>query len=130
MYYSYLEDLPGRLKRTIVHSVNVILEGGLEDIKSIRLFGSCARLSVNVRSDVDVVVETKNRLENARLIGVISSEADCNDDGVNVDVVFATTEDIEKSNKVLFKEIQRDGIVLWKGGEFTNEYNQLLGDSE
>lgn len=130
MFYNSLSEIPQRYKDTILHATSVILDSDIDNLTGIVLFGSCARLNINLNSDVDIAVETTEQLQDIRKVGIVSSEADRNTFNTNVDVVFASKETMSYSDKVLFKEIRKDGIPLWKDGDFTDEYKQLFNNSK
>lgn len=126
MIYKNLEDLPDIYKESIVEAISVVLSYNLSDIISILLFGSCSRLDIHVGSDIDIAVLTKEKLSDRRLSGGLRADVDDLSTGIRADLVILCEESFHSKDNRLADNIKKDGIVLWKGGAFTNDYKQLL----
>lgn len=130
MIYGSLCELPDRYKMAIIKAVNLIIKRKIPGMVQIVLFGSCARLHLHVGSDIDLLIVTNEPLEDRRLLSYVRADLEFLPDDMRGDIVFSSIENLIKSNEKLYIDIRQDGIPLWKGGEFTDEYEQLLSASE
>lgn len=130
MIYSCICELPDRYKAAIVKAVNLIIKKDITDLKKIILFGSCARLYLHVGSDIDLLIVTKKVIRDRRLLGYLRADLEFLPDEIMGDMVFTTEKRLANSKEKLYEDIRRDGILLWDGGKFTDEYEQLLPISE
>ena len=126
MVYEKLRDISARYGSGIVKAVNTILSYDIEGLRSIVLFGSCARLNIHVGSDIDLLVVTKDHILDRILKSNIRNDIEELPNGLAADVVFSTVDICRNSDLRLYKDIRTQGIILWKDGEFTDEYEQLL----
>ena len=126
MIYSCICELPVKYKAAIVEAVNIITKKDIPELKKIILFGSCARLHLHVGSDIDLLIVTKKVVRDRRLLGYLRADLEFLPDEIMGDMVFATEKRLAKSNEKLYEDVRRDGILLWDGGKFTDEYEQLL----
>lgn len=110
-------QLPKRFEDKLRHDVEYLLSWTKIDcIKSIILFGSCARGTMRVTSDVDLLVITKEELQRSER-GEIASKLEEAMDAVHTDVSFYTEEQFECSTRVIATQIRKDGICLYEKGE-------------
>lgn len=130
MIYNSISELPDIYKSSIVEAVNLIIDREIPDIIKIVLFGSCARLHLHVGSDIDLLIVTKEIIEDRRLVSYVRSDLEFLPDDMKGDIVFTNKECFETSTQKLYSDIRRDGIILWNKGEYTDEYKQLLPISE
>lgn len=126
MIYSSIGELPVKYKRAIVEAVNLIIKRDIPGLEKIILFGGCARLHLHVGSDIDISIVTKKVIKDRRLLSYLRADLEFLPDEVMGDIVFTTKKRLENSNEKLYRDIRRDGIVLWDGGKYTDEYEQLL----
>lgn len=59
MVYTNLSELPDKFKESITEAVEIILSYKIENLKQVILFGSCARLDISARSDIDIAIVLK-----------------------------------------------------------------------
>lgn len=104
------------VKESIIREVPAMMG---DDCRRIILYGSCARGDFNMDSDVDIAILTQNdRLENKKYNGRIDSIAA--DIAVKtmavVNFVFLPFDEFmeKKSWYLFFKNIDRDGVVLYE----------------
>ena len=126
MVYEKLGDMSARYSAGIVKAVNTILSYDIDGLRSIVLFGSCARLNIHVGSDIDLLVVTKDHIIDRILKSEIRNDVEKLPSGLAADVVFSTVDMLNNSDQRLYKDIRIQGIILWKDGEFTDDYEQLL----
>ena len=85
-----------------------ILES-ISDPKMIVLFGSYARMEQTISSDLDIfVLTTASVPRNTR--GYLMALFEEN----NADIVFAEESIFSQSDCYLYREIRKDGVLLWK----------------
>lgn len=130
MIYRCIGELPVKYKTAIVEAVNLIIKRDISGLEQIVLFGSCARLHLHVGSDIDLLIVTKEVVRDRRLLGFLRTELEFLSDEMMGDIVFTTKKKLEISHEKLYVDIRRDGITLWDGGKFTDEYKQLLPASK
>lgn len=126
MIYDSLQNISERYKLGIVEAIDIILSFKVDGIKQILLFGSCARFEINISSDIDLLVVTEAPLLDRILKSDMRSRAEELSGDLKADVVFSTKEMLEESDMLLYKFIREEGILMWKEGVFTDEYQQLL----
>lgn len=127
MVYQDLSELPVRYMDSIVEAVKKILSYSLEDLEAIILFGSSARLNLCVGSDIDIAIVTKKSITNRSIRGELRSDLEDLSTGISCDLVFMTSDIMDaKDDNRLRDNIKTDGIILWKEGNVTDDYKQLL----
>lgn len=126
MIYDNLSEISKRYKESIIEAIDIILSFKIIDLRKIILFGSCARLDITVASDIDLLIVTDKSIRDRIIKSELRSRGEELSTEIVADMVFATTEMIKSSEMKLFEFIRDEGIVLWKDGEFTDEYIQLL----
>ena len=130
MIYNSISELPKRYKSAIVKAANIIVERNISGLLQIVLFGSCARLHLHVGSDVDLLIVTEEVINDRRLLSYIRADLEFLPDDMKGDIVFSSKDNFEASEEKLYMDIRRDGITLWDGGKYTDEYQQLLPTSK
>ena len=106
-------SLPDRYKEKICYDLQQISDSEIKDLQAIVLFGSCARGTMRVGSDVDLLLLTRKTVPR-EIRGEISSDLAEEKQGIATDVVFYTAEEFAHSDCRLVQEIRKDGIVLWE----------------
>lgn len=104
--------LPTRFSVKLQKDIAYILECNEIEVRQIILFGSCARGTYKVTSDIDVLVITEESVSRA-VRGDIASELDETLDGVRTDVVFYAREVFEASDSLLCKQIKKEGVIIY-----------------
>ncbi|MEG0013344.1 MAG: nucleotidyltransferase domain-containing protein [Cellulosilyticaceae bacterium] len=109
-----LSDLhiPERFMKKLIKDMDYLLGYEALDIEEVILFGSCARGTCKVTSDIDILVITKESIERY-VRGDIASELDEEVEGVRTDVVFYSRQVFETSTSLLVKQINQDGIIIY-----------------
>lgn len=105
--------LPKRFVNKIIKDCQCIFDKSIEDLLYIVLFGSCARGNLDINSDVDLLVITKNLIDREIKID-LDYELDEEQDGVSTDIVFYDLETYLRSEGLLVKEIKKYGKILWE----------------
>ncbi|MGL5675999.1 MAG: nucleotidyltransferase family protein [Cellulosilyticaceae bacterium] len=117
-----IEDigLPTRFSVKLQKDIAYILECNEIEVRQIILFGSCARGTYKVTSDIDLLVITEESV--SRVVrGDIACELDEEIDGVRTDVVFYAREVFEASDSLLCNQIKKEGIILYRKECVENE---------
>lgn len=104
--------LPERFVNKIIKDCQCIFDKSIEDLLYIVLFGSCARGNLDINSDVDLLVITKNTVDKEIKID-LDHELDEEQEGISTDVVFYDLETYLRSECLLIKEIKKYGKILW-----------------
>ena len=107
-------NLPARFHNKLQQDLDYLLSKNFSDLLEIRVFGSCATGQYKASSDIDLLVITKEKLENRFLRGEIQETLDEPLDGVSTDVVFYTMESYLKSQDVFSSELRKYSFLLWK----------------
>ncbi|NLZ80186.1 MAG: nucleotidyltransferase domain-containing protein [Clostridiales bacterium] len=126
MVYTELGEMSKRYRNGIIEAINKIIDMNIENLSEIILFGSCAKLDIRVGSDIDLLIVTESDITDRLFKSQIIDNLDDLESGIEVDPVFATEDTLRKSEQRLFAYIRKEGIVMWKDGEYTDEYKQLL----
>jgi predicted nucleotidyltransferase len=99
----------------------------IDQISEISLFGSCSRGEYRYNSDVDLIIITKGNKLDRSITGFIRGELEYIDDtNVATDIVFYDRDVFDSSKELIVNNIKRDKIVLWREGDYTDEYKELL----
>ena len=77
-----------------------------------------------------MLIVTDKALNDRRLVSYIRADLEFLPDDMKGDMVFTSKKNFKHNVEKLYRDIRRDGIILWKKGEFTDEYKQLLPTSE
>ena len=105
--------LPERFVNKIIKDCECIFDKSIEDLLYIVLFGSCARGNLDINSDVDLLVITKEPIDREIKID-LDHELDEEQDGVSTDIVFYDLETYLRSEGLLIREIKKCGKILWE----------------
>lgn len=119
--------IPYKFARVVKKGVELIVNLNIDQINEISLFGSCSRGECRYNSDIDLLVITKGDRLNRNITGFIRGELEYADDtDVTTDVIFYDIDVFDRSKERIVDNIKRDKIVLWKEGEYTDEFKELL----
>jgi predicted nucleotidyltransferase len=119
--------IPNKFARIIKKDVNFIVNLNIDLIDEISLFGSCSRNECRYNSDIDLLVITKGERLSKSTTGYIRGELEYIDDtNVTTDVVFYDRDVFNSSKERIVDNMKNDKIVLWRRGEYTDEYKGLL----
>ena len=122
--------IPSKFARVVKKGVEFIVDLNIDQIDEISLFGSCSRGECRYNSDIDLIVITKGDRLNRSVTGFIRGELEYVDDtDVTTDVIFYDIDVFNRSKERIVDNIKRDKIVLWREGEYTDEFKELLWDS-
>lgn len=116
---SLLEDklekmnLGPNYRRVIINNLKYILDYGLEDLVLVALFGSCAKGSHKLGSDVDMLIITESQIDR-RIRADIRGDISYSDIGIDSDIVFYTLDMFRSSDSIFARELKRGGVILWK----------------
>lgn len=108
--------LPTRFVNKIVQDCECIFSYPIDDLMYIVLFGSCAKGTLDINSDVDLLVITKapiDRTIKSDLDHILDEEID----GVSTDIVFYDLDTYLQSNCLLINEIKKHGKILWRNSQ-------------
>lgn len=105
--------LPERFVNKIINDCQCIFNKPIEDLMYIVLFGSCAKGNIDINSDVDLLVITKNPIDKEIKID-LHYELDEEKEGVSTDVVFYDIETYRQSECLLIREVKKYGKILWR----------------
>lgn len=108
-------NLPIRFENKLKHDLAFVINT-CKDLYEIRIFGSCATGSYRASSDIDLLIITKDKVEDYSLRGLIQETLDKSIDGVSTDVVFYTVESYLGGQDLFSKELRKDSYLLWKRG--------------
>ena len=111
IYEDSYKDLPSRFSQKIHHDLNYILSKDIPGLTKIYLFGSCARNEVRSTSDVDLLIITKEKLQDRMLASEIRWTLDEPILGIHTDVVYQN-ETSESSPSVFQTVIDRDKKLI------------------
>jgi predicted nucleotidyltransferase len=107
--------LPTRFQSKLRQDIAFVLKK-CEDIYEIRVFGSCATGKFRASSDIDLLVITKEKIQDRVLRGEIYEALDESKDGISTDVVFYTLDSFLNGQDTFSKELRKDSYLLWKRG--------------
>lgn len=130
MVYESFKEFSILYSKAIVEAVNIILSYDVVNLSSIILFGSCARLNIHSGSDIDLLIITKDTLEDSLIKGRIKNDLDLLSNNISADVLFTTIERFNNSDLRIYSNIKKEGVYLWKEGRGTDVYKQLLYNSK
>jgi predicted nucleotidyltransferase len=114
-YNTVLENLhlPERYTNKLKKDIDYILAKDISSLELIVLFGSCAGNRLKVTSDIDLLVISSEKFDQA-LRGDIAAELAEPVRGVKTDVIFYTIDEIKKGKSLFLKQVMKEGIVIWK----------------
>lgn len=111
IYKENYRDLPDRFVEKIEYDLQYILASGLDDLKKIYLFGSCARGEVRSSSDVDLLIITSHKIADRALAADIRWTLDEPVKGIRTDIVYKN-EESEKMSNVFENVVNRDKKII------------------
>ena len=119
--------IPNKFANIIKKDVEFIVDLKIDQIDEISLFGSCSRGECKYNSDVDLVIISKGDRLDRSITGLIRGELEYIDDtNVSTDVIFYDKDVFNSSKERIVDNIKRDKIILWRAGDYTDEYKELL----
>lgn len=106
-------QLPSRFEGKLTQDIQYLINYNIPTLESIILFGSCARGTIRVTSDIDLLVITQDPI--TRMIrGDIASTLEEELDAVHTDVIFYTKDQLENSSRLFTTQIKKDGILIYQ----------------
>lgn len=105
-------QLPKRFEIKLRKDLEFLLNYKDLKIEQVILFGSCARGTYKITSDIDILLITQESIERY-VRGDIASELDDEVDGVRTDIVFYSRPIFETSDSLLVKQIKKEGIIIY-----------------
>lgn len=101
-----------------LESVQRALECEKSEFVEVRLFGSCAKGTYSASSDIDLLILTKNKLEDRAQRSYFREIIDnaLHPYGLESDVVFYTVYEFENDKSAFTKSIQNSFVII-KGEE-------------
>ena len=102
IYRENYRTLPERFIRKIEHGLQYIIDAGIPDLNKVFLFGSCARGKVHSTSDVDLLILTREKMQDRMLAADIRWTLDEPLEGIRTDVVYMNEDSIK--DKSTFKD--------------------------
>lgn len=106
-------NLPPRFKEKLYRDLMVIDSYKIQDMLMIILFGSCAKGTFTVTSDIDLMLVTKSRLD-FHLCAEISDLLFEPVREVRSDIKFYTLEELYDGTSRFTREVKKYGKVVWK----------------
>ncbi|WP_069873676.1 nucleotidyltransferase domain-containing protein [Fusibacter sp. 3D3] len=123
MIYNSLSGIPDDYKNTIASIIECLRD--LDFITEIYLFGSVARLSIHVGSDVDILVVFEDNVDHKTARRAVLHKLADLDTVIEYDLLTRKTSEINLKDKFMSK-VWEEKICLLERGEFTNGCEQLL----
>lgn len=105
-------NIPDIFRNKITHDIHFILEKKIEDLFCIVLFGSLAKNSYKIGSDVDLLIITEQKVNQTEKSDIFFT-LDEKIDGVRTDVIFYTKDELKRSNSAMAKNLKSEGLILW-----------------
>ena len=102
IYRENYEALPRRFVSKIEHDLQYILDAGIPGLEKVFLFGSCSRGKVRSTSDVDLLILTREQIQDRMLAADIRWTLDEPIEGIRTDVVYMNKDSIK--DKSAFKD--------------------------
>lgn len=111
IYRENYEHLPKRFVNKINADLDYIIKSDIPGLKSVYLFGSCARGEVKSSSDVDMLIITEKKMEDRMLASDIRWTLEEDLCGVSTDLVYMN-EDSAEENTVFKRAVRRDRKII------------------
>lgn len=114
-YEKVLENLhlPRRFLDKLIKDLDYILKSDIRTLELIALFGSCVNGKLKVTSDIDLLIVSDEKPDQA-LRGDIAAELAEPINGVSTDAIFYTIDEIKSGTSLFLKQVMEEGIVIWK----------------
>lgn len=109
-------QLPNRFYTKLQKDITYLINYPGIQIQKIILFGSCARGTYKITSDIDLLLVTKDSLTRD-VRGEIASELEEPVDYVKTDIVFYSEMIFRNSDSLLMKQVKKDGIIIYNHEE-------------
>ena len=106
-------ELPERFKSKLEKDIIFLKNYPNLDIEKLILFGSCARGTLKINSDLDLLIITSVTTDRYTR-GDIASALDEAIDNVRTDIVFYTNDVFDTSTSLLVKRIKQEGVILYE----------------
>ena len=107
--------IPTRMSKTFVNVVRTLVSNAEPlFMEELWLFGSVARGTANLTSDLDFLVlvdKPSIRKQSSLAVELLDVREDASD--VNVDVVVRTRETMADMSQLFQREVNRDKIIIW-----------------
>lgn len=107
-------SLPLVHKKSLCHILDLIDKYATPDLKYVITFGSCARGTMTIGSDIDLLLvfdQEKSIMEKADIRELIEDDEEVL---VPVDLVFYTSEQFKTGTSYLTRAIKKEGILVWE----------------
>lgn len=111
IYEENYAGLPKRFVEKIEYDIQYLLSAEIPDLKSVYLFGSCARGEVRSSSDVDLLVVTAHKIRDRELAADIRWSLDEPLNGIRTDIVYQN-EESDKMYNVFENVVNRDKKII------------------
>lgn len=111
IYNENYAGLPGRFVQKINSDIDYLLSAEIPGLRSVYLFGSCARGEVRSSSDVDLLIVTDKKIEDRMLASDIRWTLEEEKDGIRTDIVYMNEDSIEE-NSVFKNVVNRDKKII------------------
>lgn len=112
IYKENYMHLPQRFQNKIERDMDYLLTSEIPGLESVYIFGSCARGDIRSGSDVDILVVTKEKLEDRVLTSNIRCTLDEEIQGVHTDIVFMNTHSLGEDSAFKRKVNKDKKIIL------------------
>lgn len=115
LHYEIINDstMPVRFKTALLDDLHFIEREKPEGLLQVLLFGSLARSDINFKSDVDLCLVFSDEIDmNSYEMRVFRGTLRGESTSVETDVVTCTKSQLESESCLLYKEINRDKIIL------------------
>ena len=106
-------NLPDRFSDKLKKDLLYILKSQISSLEFIVLFGSCVTGKLRVTSDIDLMIITRDVLDQT-LRGDIASELAEPKSSIPTDVIFYTVDAVKTGKSLFLKQIMKEGVVIWK----------------
>ena len=105
--------MPNRFKIALRECLQFIEEHAPQGLSQVLLFGSLARSSITMKSDIDLCLVFEDNIEmNSREMRTFRGMLRGASLAVDTDVVTCTISQLESNSCLLYQEINRDKIAL------------------
>lgn len=105
--------MPNRFKIALRECLQFIEKHAPQGLSQVLLFGSLARSSITMKSDIDLCLVFKDDIEmNSREMRTFRGMLRGASLAVDIDVVTCTISQLESNSCLLYQEINRDKIIL------------------
>ncbi|BCN28805.1 nucleotidyltransferase domain-containing protein [Anaeromicropila herbilytica] len=124
-----MEQIPKRFIDKLIFDLKYIESSRIPSLEKIILFGSVATGKIKINSDIDLLIVTKEMIQDRIIKARIREELSEPINAVTTDVVFYIKESYETSMDLFTRQLREHGIILWEEGNYSEIGKQLLCDS-